>query len=78
MSRCCRTCQHLDVKPDAAGRIVVRKLNVYDCKAPLPDMPALPTSVLGAGFRWPPSRRWMSGDDGTDCRAWQKRTGGKR
>ena len=75
--RSCKTCRFLFVVPDRVGRRVVRKANVYRCRAPIPDMPAdMPASLTKGDWRW----KWpgdkqksrMSGSEGTDCGAWQK------
>ena len=71
--RSCKTCRFLTVPPDARGRIVVRAKNAYECRAIVP-MPMLPDSVTrGHGFRWPPSRKYMTGDGGTLCPTWEAR-----
>lgn len=70
----CKTCAYLAVEPDKAGRIVVRAGNAYECNAPEPDLPTLPYSITKAyGFRWPPSRAYVTGTDGEDCPVWQAR-----
>jgi len=67
----CRTCKHLFVPNDKAGRRVVRKDNSYECTVKV-VMPLLPESVTGAcGFKWPPSRSWMSGNQGENCPKWE-------
>ena len=74
MMRCCKTCKHLRVAPDARGRIVVRKDNAYPCDVPLPVV-LLPDSVTSSyRFRWPPARFYMAGDKGTLCPTWEPRT----
>ena len=75
----CKTCAHLKVAPDAAGRTVVRRGNVYSCTVPIPQ-PPLPACVTGAfTFKWPPNRRFMTRDDGKGCPLWAPRvTGGAR
>lgn len=75
--RCCKTCRHLRVAPNAAGRIVVRKDKAYPCDAPIPPMPVLPDSVTSVyGFRWPYSGpRYMRGNDGATCPTWEARNG---
>jgi hypothetical protein len=63
----CRDCRFLDVKPNAAGRRVVGRDRTYNCTAPIPE-PELPDSVTSAfGWRWPPARSRMVGDDGAGC-----------
>ena len=70
----CKTCQHLDVKPDARGRIVVRQYLVFPCLAPQPELPALPACITKAcNFRWPPPRNYMQGNDGVNCPTWLAR-----
>ena len=70
----CKTCRFLEVAPDAGGRIVVRARNVYPCTAAVP-MPALPESVTRAyGFKWPPTKSYMTGDRGANCPTWEART----
>jgi hypothetical protein len=75
----CKTCAHLKVAPDAAGRIVVRRGNVYACTVPAPQ-PLLPACITDSyAFRWPPIRKHMRGDDGEGCPSWEPRvTGGAR
>jgi len=71
----CRTCKHLKVQPDAAGRIVPRKANAYRCGAmeEVPP-PVLPHSVTrGRDFRWPPHSRYMTPDEGEGCPLFTKR-----
>jgi hypothetical protein len=73
----CGSCKYLDVKPDALGRVVVRKQNSYQCLAPQPDQPPLPTSVLKRyGWEWPPLRTYMEGTDGKDCAVFVRRESG--
>lgn len=43
----CKTCKWLDVKPDKAGRVVVRKDSVYPCVVKFPT-PKLPDSITRA------------------------------
>ena len=76
----CKTCAHLRVPPNAAGRIVVHRANVYPCTVPIPR-PPLPACVTDCyAFNWPPPfRRPMNGDDGEGCPSWAPRvTGGAR
>ncbi len=64
----CKTCKWYDAMPDASGRIVVRKGAVWPCKAPEPEQPRIPSSMLKAyGWKWPPPRSYMQGSEGTDC-----------
>jgi hypothetical protein len=64
----CKTCKWYGVLPDANGRIVVRKDAVWPCKAPEPDAPRVPSSMSKAyDWKWPPTRRHMQGNEGTDC-----------
>ena len=70
----CKTCRFLAVHPDARGRIVVRQKNAYECLAIVPQ-PDLPDSITKAyGFRWPPSKTYMTGDRGTECPTWELRS----
>lgn len=44
-----KVCKHADVKPDAAGRLTMRKDGAYRCLVPLPDLSKmLPASVTEA------------------------------
>lgn len=71
--RSCKTCRFLNVPPDAAGRIVVRKDEAYQCMAVVP-VPLLPDSVTTAyTFRWPLPRSYMTGEQGTLCPTWDQR-----
>lgn len=73
MKQCCRTCVHLDVNPNAAGKRVPLRTHCYACTAPLPDI-KLPESVtVSYGFLWPPSRCYMTPDRGTECPTWEPR-----
>lgn len=64
----CKTCKWYGVTPDARGRIVVRKHSVWPCKAPEPEPPRVPSSMMKAyGWKWPPPRSYMQGSEGTDC-----------
>ncbi len=76
----CRTCRLLKVAPDQAGRIIPRKHKAYLCaEAESIALPRLPDSVTKSyGFKWPPSSRWMSPEDGEDCPCWVERTKPKR
>jgi hypothetical protein len=70
----CKTCKWYGVQPDARGRIVVRALDAWPCKAPEPEQPLVPSSVLKAyGWKWPPPRIYMRGNDGTDCQTYAYR-----
>lgn len=70
----CKTCAHLGVDPDKAGRVVVRHGNAYECKAPDPALPPLPYSITKAyGLRWPPSRNYVTGADGENCPVYVRR-----
>jgi len=73
MTETCKTCTHLDVPLDKAGRRVVRKNNAYRCQCPLPDMPPLPIAITSAHNYREPSTfgRHMSGDDGAGCPTWK-------
>ena len=65
--RCCKNCMHFAVKLDSAGKRVVRMDYTYDCQAPI-KLTLLPESVLRyPGFKWPPNRKSMTGEDGTKC-----------
>ena len=69
----CKTCAWLDVKPNAAGKIVVYKRDAHKCLAPIPEI-VLPHSVTkGHGFRWPPSKSYVSAHDGEGCPLYKKR-----
>lgn len=64
----CKKCKHLAVGQNANGRRVVYARNAYGCVAPCPELPPLPDSITClSGFRWPPARSYMSGDDGKGC-----------
>lgn len=70
----CKTCKYLDVPPNKAGRIVPQKKYTYRCLAPEPPMPILPTSITSAyGFSWPPHRRFVRIDEGTECPVYEQR-----
>ena len=70
----CKACKWYGVRPDARGRFVVRRGSVWPCKAPEPEPPCLPSSVLKAvDWRWPPRRSYMQGDEGSDCPAFEPR-----
>lgn len=65
----CRHCQHLDVTLDKLGRRRVRTDSVHRCTAPEVPRPIVPCSVEAAydGFKWPPDRSFMRGDQGDGC-----------
>lgn len=66
----CRNCIYWDARLDKRGRRIVRD-NVYRCGAPEPAMPAMPDCITTQHrFYWPPSRGFMSGDQGTACPLW--------
>lgn len=73
MMQSCKTCRHLDVQLDAAGRRVVRRLNSYRCTVPDPDLsPLLPECITRAyGFQAKMSRSHMSGESGAECPLWE-------
>jgi hypothetical protein len=55
------------VKPDAKGRYVARKHNVYPCTVYI-TQPKLPASMTKSyGFKWPLGRSRMQPDEGRDC-----------
>jgi hypothetical protein len=76
-TQCCRTCKHLDVPIDKAGRRVVRKDRAYLCVIDL-EPPRLPDSVT-RGWTWYPiqlaktQRKGMCGEEGTNCPCYEKR-----
>jgi hypothetical protein len=66
----CRNCTFLRVPPDKDGRRRPRKDKAYTCTIDAP-VPVLPTSITKSyGFRWPPSRDYMTPDDGERCPCW--------
>jgi hypothetical protein len=75
-TQCCRTCKHLDVPLDKAGRRVVRKDRLYMCVIDL-EPPRLPDSVARAfGLRIPlakTQRKGMRGEEGTNCPCYDER-----
>jgi len=72
-ARSCKSCRFLRVHPDARGRITVRADRVYECLVQVPQ-PALPDSMTRAfGYRWPPAKSYMRGDDGRECPTWEKK-----
>lgn len=48
-------CVHLNIQPDASGRLIMRKDHAYPCNAPLPDFDKiLPACITQAyGYREP-------------------------
>jgi len=64
----CKTCTFLVVPPTPSGRRIVRAGNAYRCAAPDPPLPPLPYSITSAvGFRWPPTRSWVTPGCGGAC-----------
>ncbi len=64
----CRTCKFLDAPADSRGRVIPRAAMAYRCLYQVPADHGLPHSVTGSyNFRWPPSKRSMSPDDGEGC-----------
>ena len=61
----CRDCRFLDVRPDAAGRRVLRKDHMFPCTVPVPE-PDVPACMKYGD--WPPRRSHMGRDDGADCK----------
>ena len=71
----CKTCKWLGVVPLKDGRIVVRRNDRWPCKAPEPEVPRLPASMTNAyGWRWPPHRNFVGGEDGEGCPCHEPRT----
>lgn len=63
----CKNCGWLAVSPLKNGKIRIYKYDSYQCTAPIPDV-RLPHSVIKSyGFSWPPSKKWVGGDDGENC-----------
>lgn len=65
----CRTCKHLSVPLNKAGKKVIRKNDTYQCIVTIPAI-LLPDSITKSyGFQDPAkaSRRFMSPDEGTRC-----------
>jgi hypothetical protein len=63
----CRKCKWLKVWPNAAGKKIARRGNVYPCMFE-PAMPVLPASITQrGGFRWPPDKGYVAPDDGAEC-----------
>lgn len=70
----CRTCKHLDVKPDTRGRITPRSGWAYQCVFPLPPQPMLPSSVTESPlYRDTFPRSFMTPDRGARCPVWESR-----
>lgn len=74
----CRTCKFLEVPPNAAGKKVPRKGNVYRCLSPVPRTAWLmPTSVTKTySYREPDekSKTMMEPDDGDGCPLYEPRS----
>ncbi len=69
-----KPCKFVDIKPDARGRVVMRKDFAYKCNYPAPELPLLPVSITAAyGFKWPPSRSSVWKDGCEDCPCWTPR-----
>ncbi|MGZ2374941.1 hypothetical protein ACVI3U_002844 [Sinorhizobium medicae] len=66
-----KPCKFVDIKPDARGRIVMRKDYAYPCAAPLPDV-ALPTSITASDGRRAAGRH-ITKDDCAACPCWTPR-----
>lgn len=75
-TQCCRTCKHLNVPLDNAGRRVVRKDRLYLCVIDL-EPPRLPDSVTKSFWCHIPlsktQRKGMFGEEGTNCPCYEKR-----
>lgn len=68
----CRTCRHLVVPLNRAGKRVPRRNDAYKCQAPIADLPPLPDSVT-LRVTWPPrNRMWMVPEDGENCPTYQE------
>lgn len=69
----CKTCRHLEVPLDAAGRRRVRSDYGYACLAVVPIPKNLPDSVrtIHGLFTWPPPKKFMQGSEGENCPAWE-------
>lgn len=67
----CRNCCFLDVRPNAAGKIIPRKDNFYRCAVPMPEYD-WPKSVLKPR----PHQRYMNPDEGEGCTFWEMRKKG--
>lgn len=71
----CRTCKHLNVAPDKAGRRRPIKTHAYRCLFPTPELPALPDSVIGmTDLRetLTKHRRYMEPGDGANCATYEQ------
>jgi len=71
----CKSCCHMVVPLNAAGRRVVRQDKSYRC-AYVVKWPALPRSITGAYDYHEPKARHVWGDDGKDgkdCPVWERR-----
>lgn len=71
----CRACIHYDVRPDADGKVRMRRASVARCSAPIPDLtPLLPHSITTAhDWHQPKVGRWMQPDDGAGCPLFSKK-----
>ncbi len=73
----CRTCAHLEVPLDKAGRRIPRAGRNYLCRAPMPDLKAiLPEGCWLRVARLPFTSTGMFLDEGTTCPTYQP-VGGK-
>jgi hypothetical protein len=67
----CRTCNHYGVRPDADGKVRMRKHGVSPCLSPVAKTAhLLPASITKAyGYREPTERdrKFMQPDDGEGC-----------
>lgn len=74
----CRTCQFLEIAPNAAGKRIARKGNVYRCLSPVPRtahlLPASVTEVYGYREPTERDRRSMQPDDGANCPLYEPRS----
>ena len=69
-------CKFADVTPDRAGRVIMRRDNMYRCKYPVPELPfPMPVSAtLGwEGFNWPPRLHHIDKEDCAGCPCWTPR-----
>jgi hypothetical protein len=56
-------CIHLEVTPDADGKVRVRKNYAYKCSYPVPEYP-LPASITRYyDFKWPPLKSQVLVDE---------------
>lgn len=63
----CRTCKFLEVPLSADGVRRPRKTNAYRCTVVV-EQPLMPMSMTRSyDFRWPPSRSYMTPNDGAGC-----------